>query len=320
MARVLITGASGFIGSNLTRACLKRGDEVSVILRPCSSTGRIADIASRVGLYRLDVTDARALHSCLAKARPEIVFHVGARTRFENRPDLQDLADSVEENVSPLIALLSALAACDCPPRTFVRTGTIAEYGDCPTPFTETERERPGGSYAASLLAGTHYLEMAQPRLPFFAVTARLALTYGPGQSESFLIPRAITQLLAGQKVSVRSPLDRRDLIHVDDVTTALMMLGDNPEGAGPVVNVGTGDSPTVAEVMRTLIKLTDADVDLVKFSDQVRDPVELIVSAERIRERLGWSAEIKLQDGLERTVKWARENIIPNFATEMQA
>ena len=222
--------------------------------------------------------------------------------------------------VSPLIALLSALAACDCPPRTFVRTGTIAEYGDCPTPFTETERERPGGSYAASLLAGTHYLEMAQPRLPFFAATARLALTYGPGQSESFLIPRAITQLLAGQKVSVRSPLDRRDLIHVDDVTTALMLLGDNPESAGPVVNVGTGDSPTVAEVMRTLIKLTDADVDLVKFSDQVRDPVELIVSAERIRECLGWSAEIKLQDGLERTVKWARENIIPNFATEMQA
>ena len=99
MARVLITGASGFIGSNLTRACLKRGDEVSVILRPRSSTGRIADIASRVGLYRLDVTDARALRSCLAKARPEIVFHVGARTRFENRPDLQDLADSVEENV-----------------------------------------------------------------------------------------------------------------------------------------------------------------------------------------------------------------------------
>lgn len=320
MARVLITGASGFIGSNLVRACLQRGDEVSAVVRPRSSTGRLAGIGSRIDLYRLDLSDARALGNCLAKTRPEIVFHVGARTRFENRPDLQDLADSVEENLSPLIALLSALTACDCPPRAFVRTGTIAEYGDCATPFTETARERPGGSYAASLLAGTHYLEMAQPRLPFFAVTARLALTYGPGQSESFLIPRAISQLLAGQKVSVRSPSDRRDLIHVDDVTRALMMLGNNPEDAGLVVNVGSGHSPTVAEVMRTLVKLTGADAGLVNFSDQTGDPVELIVSAECIRDRLGWSPEIQLQDGLERTVKWVRENIIPTFAAEMQA
>jgi nucleoside-diphosphate-sugar epimerase len=320
MARVLITGASGFIGSNLARACLQRGDEVSAVVRPRSSVARLAGIGSRIGLYRLDLADARALGNCLAKTRPEIVFHAGARTRFENRPDLQDLAASVEENVTPLVALLSALATCDCPPRSFVRTGTIAEYGDCATPYTETARERPTGSYAASLLAGTHYLEMAQPRLPFLAVTARLALTYGPGQSESFLIPRAISQLLSGQKVSVRSPLDRRDLIHVDDVTRALMMLGDTPEDAGPVVNVGTGHAPTVAEVMQTLIKLTGAGAGLVNFGDQTGDPVELIVSAERIRDRLGWSPEIQLQDGLERTVKWARENIIPEFAAEMQA
>ena len=320
MARVLITGASGFIGSNLARACLQRGDEVSVVVRPRSSTDRLAGIGARVDLYRFDLADARALGNCLAKTRPEIVFHVGARTRFENRPDLQDLADSVEENVSPLIALLSALTACESPPRAFIRTGTIAEYGDCVAPFAETMRERPTGSYAASLLAGTHYLEMAQPRLPFFAVTARLALTYGPGQSESFLIPRAISQLLAGQTISVRSPSDRRDLIHVDDVTRALLMLGDNPEEAGSVVNVGTGYAPTVAEVMQALIKLTGAGAGLVKFSDQTGDPVELIVSAERIRDRLGWSPEIQLQDGLERTVKWTRENIIPKFAAEMQA
>ncbi|SDK91246.1 NAD-dependent epimerase/dehydratase family protein [Aliiruegeria lutimaris] len=309
MVRVLITGATGFIGSHLARACLDRGDAVAVIARPDSSMERLADIEGQLDFHRLELTQPGSLRRCFAATRPERVFHAGARTRFDAQDDLGDMADSVDENLIPLIALLSAAAAADPPPKAFIRAGTIAEYGDISTPYVETARENPRNAYGASFLAGTHFMTMAQSRLPFRAVTARLALTYGPGQSQSFLIPQMIAKLLDGRPVEIRRPQDRRDLIHVDDVVRGLLRIAEEPDAAGSLVNLCSGVAPRVAEIARMLVELTDATPDLVRIEQTDHAPVELVCSPAHIRDSLGWSPQIPLPDGLERTVKWVREN-----------
>lgn len=313
MARVLITGATGFIGSHLARACLARGDEVSVIARPASSLARLADVSGRIAVHRLDLAEADRLRTCLAQARPEIIFHAGARTRYPAQKDLTDLSDSVTENLSGLIALLSAAAFADVPPRVFVRTGSIAEYGDIETPYVETAREAPRNAYGASILAGTQYMAMARPRLPFQAVTARLALTYGPEQSSDFLIPKLIEDFFDEKPVTIHRPHDRRDLIHVDDVIRALLLIADDPVSAGAVINVGTGDAPKMAEVARILVTMTGARRELASFGAPADPPVVLNCDPGKVKATLGWTPQILLPEGLERTVQWARQSRTPH-------
>ncbi|MFI2765856.1 NAD-dependent epimerase/dehydratase family protein [Ruegeria faecimaris] len=308
MTRVLITGASGFIGSHLARACLVRGDEVAVLTRPGSSLDRLQG-ASGIRVFTDGYSDVAAIKRVANAFRPQVVLHTAAQTKFAETDDLADLNASILQNLSTLVAILSALAICDQPPDAFVRTGSIAEYGDIKLPYVETSRENPRNSYGASLVAGTQYIEMAQPRLPFKAVTARLALTYGPGQSEDFFIPHAIGRLLRKAPVFLHRPHDRRDLIHIDDIVEALLLIADAPDKAGSVINVVTGDAPDMAAVARELQVLTGAAPDMVSSAPPKYDPILLVSDPSQMAERYGWSAKIALREGLERTVQWTKQS-----------
>lgn len=309
MARVLVIGGTGFVGAHVVRACLSRGDSVTVIARPASDIWRLADVIDQIDLRRLELTDAPALLACLRACRPEVVHHLGARTRFDPAADLNDFQVGIEENLTPLISLLGAVEVSGVPPRAFVRAGSIAEYGNAQVPHTEPQRETPRNAYAASMLAGTQFLAAAQPRLSFPVVTARLALTYGPAQSRDFLVPSLIDHCLRGETLEVKRPDDRRDLVFVDDVVRALILISERPEEAGEVVNVASGLAPSMRRVAEIVVAATGAANGLVRISAQ--DPatvVELRSSSDRLRRRLGWAPEIDLETGIARTVDWARE------------
>ena len=121
MARVLITGGTGFIGSHLVRDCVARGEEVTVLARPGSDPWRLADVADRISLVRAHPLDAPAVAAVVARAGPRRVFHLAARTRTPARDDLSDLEDATAANVAPLRVLLDALRQLDDPPA-IVRT------------------------------------------------------------------------------------------------------------------------------------------------------------------------------------------------------
>lgn len=306
MARILITGGAGFIGSHLARACLERGDSVTVFARPGSDTSRLADVLTDLHISRIATGDVGALRAQMQLARPEVVFHLGTRTRFTHGITGADLADSVEQNLVPLLSLLSV--AADVPPRVLVRSGSIAEYGPLSVPFHEAQREAPHTLYAASMLAGTQYLAMARPQLPFSAVTARLALSYGPDQNRDFFVPEAVETCLEGRRLTLRRPRDRRDLIHVSDVVAGLLRVAEVPEAAGPVVNLSTGVAPTMQEVASEIVALTGADPALLSAMPQTEPASVLLASPEKARTHIGWQAEVTLKQGLEGTVAWQQQ------------
>ncbi|WP_424940517.1 NAD-dependent epimerase/dehydratase family protein [Aliiroseovarius sp. S253] len=311
MARVLITGGTGFIGSHLARKCLARGDEVTLLVRPSSQLDRVSDIAPQLSIQRVAFSDQDRLDACVAQARPEIVFHLGARTRFTPQPDLSDLQLGLDENLTPLVALLSACARITLAPKTFVRAGTIAEYGPIAAPYRESDKEQPVNTYGLSMLAGTQFLNGSRNRLPFPVSTARLALTYGPAQSQDFLLPSLIQSCLTQDPITVSRPKDRRDLIHVSDVVSAFLRMAEMSDAVPQVVNIGTGNAPTMREVTLAVIKAMGASSGLAQFKDQQDDDsVELRIDPTSQQEQLNWSPNITLDAGIASLAKSAREHL----------
>ena len=282
-----------------------------MLVRPETATARLEAIADDVTVHRLALADADALAQCLKKAAPDQVFHLASETRKTVKPGFAAARQTILDYQVELIILLEALAGMQQPPRSVVRAGTIAEYGEAPTPSHEDQREAPTTPYGAAFTAGTHYIQMLAGILPFPVVTPRLALVYGAGQSDAFLIPAMIRACLEGRKTVIRRPRDRRDLLYIDDAIEALVRCGDAPPPGCSVINIGTGIAPTMREAAGIVISATDADPALVEFdeSDPNQTVSELRVTTDRARELIGWSSTTPLDAGIARTVEAMRRS-----------
>lgn len=310
MARVLITGGTGFIGSHLARACVARGDQVSILARPGSDMGRLDDILHHVTLLHAPPQDAGSVAAALAQATPETIFHLGNTNRFApDQPATAAMQSACALNLAPMLALLDAAARLRQPPMAFVRAGTIAEYGDAPIPYAEARRAAPRSAYGWAALAATQAMAAMAGSLPFATVTARLALTYGPAQSDDFLVPALIRNCLRGKASVVQRPEDRRDLVHVDDVVAGLLRIAEAPAAAGPVVNLASGQAPAMREVAGLIAGLTGAR-GLIACGAQQSPASELRAAPTLARHAFGWQARTTLQDGLAATVEWERRQM----------
>ncbi|WP_188762895.1 NAD-dependent epimerase/dehydratase family protein [Sandarakinorhabdus glacialis] len=304
---MLVAGGAGFLGAHLIAVRLGRGDVVHVLVRPTTDLARLARFGDAITVHPLALTDRAAVDRAVAAACPDSVFHLAVGDRRAMRPNLADALGSVDDDLAGLLVLLAACAAAARPPQVFVRAGSLAEYGPIAAPYEETQREHPESAYAAGQVAASHYMAMLGPRLPFAAVTARLALVYGPGQSQRFLLPGLIEHCLAGEPSRIARSGDRRDLIHVDDAIAGLEALAARPEA--PVVNICTGIAPAMADVAALVCEATGADprlVELATASAQGGVP-DLRGSGALARRVCRWSAQIPLAEGIARTVQWHR-------------
>ncbi|WP_426166626.1 NAD-dependent epimerase/dehydratase family protein [Sandarakinorhabdus sp. DWP1-3-1] len=299
---MLVTGGAGFIGARLAQALVDRGDTVHLLVRPTTDLWRIAGLAGRAAVHV--VADDSDLPRLLDAAAPEHVYHLAATTRAPAGPDMGDVADSLAD-LNRLMALVVAAARSRRPPRLLVRAGSLAEYGPGPAPFVESQREQPLTPYAAMLVAGTVNLAMLRPRLPFAAVTARLALVYGPGQSTQFLLPALIRNCLAGLPTFLDRPCDRRDLLFIDDAVTGLLRFGTAAGALPPVVNLATGKAPQMIEVASMVTEAVGASPALVGMGDPrpAGGVAYLCGSTALAADHLGWRARTDLPAGIAATV-----------------
>jgi nucleoside-diphosphate-sugar epimerase len=300
--RVVITGGAGFIGSRLAAAHVAAGDEVLAIVRPRGLV-RGRSLPPGVVSARIHLEDSEALEKCMQSARPTIVYHLAGDTgRDAGIPNPSEV-HRLTGDLHNLLTLLSA--AGEARPSVFIRAGSLAEYGDGPVPSRESQREQPLTPYATAMVAGAHYARMLQPRLRFPVLTARLGLTYGPGQSDAFLVPWLIQRCLAGQSSEVQRPAWRRDLIYVDDVVEGLRALARGNLSGGSIVNLCTGVAPTMSEVAGLIVEATGVTSDLITFGNQAESGNGIAVvqgSPDLASAGLGWTARTSLRDGLQQS------------------
>ncbi len=292
--RILVTGASGFIGARLCHQLAELGAEVHGVSRRVDPK---AD--SSFHWWQTDLIDPEAVHRLVATVRPHVILHlagevVGARALDQVLPTLRG-------NLLSSVNLLVAAAAGGC--RRVVLTGSIEE------PSQGDAAGVPSSPYAAAKLAATGYGRMFHALYGLDVVTLRVFMVYGPGQKDlRKLVPYVILSLLRGDSPSMSSGLRPVDWIYVDDVVAAFVAAAQTKAGGGEVLEVGSGELVTVRELVERLAPLVRADAKL-RFDAANDRPLEQVRRADtrRTTELLGWRPQVALADGLRRTVDWYR-------------
>ncbi len=219
--RVLVTGAAGFIGARLVRQLVEEGNDVFAAVRPGRPLGRLAPLGKKICLLEADLDQADDVRRMVETARPERAYHLAWYT------EPGDYVSAVGENLSSVrmgLSVLHALVEAGCEGLVFA--GSCAEYGPSRAPLTESSTCRPRTVYGASKLALATVALPAAAQARAKLAWARIFYVFGPDEDRRRTIPSAILRMQEGAPVALPRGDDVLDVLHVDDVASALVTLG----------------------------------------------------------------------------------------------
>lgn len=300
MARILLTGAAGFVGRTLLARPASAGHEwMAMDLSFPSAWTPGAHVTESV---ITDLADAGPLRSFVARFRPEAVVHLAGWTGKGGSPE--NRARLMAANVASTWSLLDALHASglEGPPR-FVLASSALVYGDQPGPFHEGMATRPADEYAITKLLAEEVLGVAQRRGVVRGAILRPSVIYGPDQGGGMFVPSLVRSLVAGERFAMTPGDQTRDLLHVRDAADAILAVIER--GVEGTFNVGTGEGVAMAEIGRRLAALAGRP-ELLGIGDlpyRENEVWSYAVDASRLEAATGWSARVLLEDGLRETL-----------------
>jgi nucleoside-diphosphate-sugar epimerase len=300
--RVLITGASGFVGINLARAMLASGHDVHAVVRASHRPWRLRDLHGAVTLHVADLLDPLALEALMASVRPHWVLHLAAYGAYSSQVDV---TRCVRTNVEASVALMDAAARAGV--ERFINTGTSSEYGLMDHPPDEDEPLEPNSLYAVTKAAATAYGRHVARSGRLHVTTLRLYSVYGPYEEPTRLIPTVILRGLQGGFPPLVSPEIARDFVYVDDVLSAYEAALHAEIPAGRVYNVGTGTQTTLRDVIdlsRSFFGIR-GEPHWGTMPPRTWDTTSWVANIARVRAELGWEASTPFEEGFRRTAAW---------------
>lgn len=294
--RVLVTGASGFVGRPAAEQLVRSGAQVHVVGR------RDPDIAGST-FHRLDLLDGSDFGPLLAGLKPTHLLHLAWVTTPR-------LLWTTEENLDWLAAsvrLVRAFAAAEG--RRAVLAGTGAEYSWKESPLDERSTPLlPATPYGQSKASLFQALDKFSPKLGLSFAWGRVFFPFGPREKAGRLLPDTIRALLEGRPVDLTDGLQQLDFMYVEDVAAAFVqLLHSDVEGA---VNVSSGTARSVRSVVEAFAERTGGQ-ELLRFGARARDPWEVPVvraAVSRLSEEVGFTPRYGWNDAVDRTVDWWRK------------
>jgi UDP-glucose 4-epimerase len=301
--RVLVTGASGFIGARLCERAGKLGAVVHGVSRRSSPAASPA-----VHWEQLDLTDEAAVRAVARRVQPHVVLHLASEVS----------GDRSAEAVLPMlhanfVAAVNVMLAChEVGCRRVVLAGSMEEpdLGD-----PDAVAQSP---YAAAKWAALTYAQMFRALYELSVVHLRIFMVYGPGQRDlRKLIPYVTTSLLRGEPPELMSGDREVDWVYVDDVVDAFLAAAVAPGAYGASLDIGSGELVTVRAVVAHLRRLVGGSVEpsFGALPDRRLERVRVAEPASAAT-AIGWRPRTPLEDGLARTVEFYRAQLGPDRRT----
>lgn len=302
--KLFLTGASGFVGAATLGAALAAGHEVAAPVRPGGNARRLAPFEGRYRRLPLDLRDTAGVAAAMATFRPDAVVHlawwgVGNAARFERR--------QMTDNIEATCSLAEAAVACGA--GAFVGVGSQGEYGAGST-MREDSLPAPTSLYGAAKVAALYLTRQIAAQGGMRHAWLRLFSTYGPGDNAGWLIPMLVTEMLAGRRPRTTLGTQLWDWLYVDDVARGVLAAAVTPAAEG-VFNLGSGQAVLVRGVIERIRDLASPSLELVFGEIPFRADQVMHMQADisRLTAATGWQPQVKLDEGLARTVAWYRAN-----------
>ncbi|HEX3146254.1 MAG TPA: GDP-mannose 4,6-dehydratase [Pyrinomonadaceae bacterium] len=311
---VLVTGAAGFIGSHLVEDLVSQGARVRAFVR-YTSRGDIGllryltdDLFGKIEIVHGDLRDSSAVHRAMEGS--EYVFHLGALIAIPY--SYVNPREVVDTNVIGTLNVLEAARLTK--PRRVIHTSTSEVYGTAKfVPITEEHPLQGQSPYSASKIGADKIAESYYRSFDTPVVTVRPFNTFGPRQSTRAVIPTIITQALTRREIRLGSLAPTRDFTFVADTARGFICAAEAEGVLGHEINLGTNNEISVGDLAQRIAGLLGEEISIVCEEERLRpgkSEVERLHADNSLAASLmGWTPQVSLDDGLQRTIDWIAEH-----------
>ncbi len=289
--RLLITGATGFVGASLACYFATHHHQVHILIRPDSNPWRLKGYLDRLHRHFVDLRQPRHLKQIVSTLKPQVIIHTAAAGIYRNRH--ASPTTMIDTNFKGTVNLIQASE--NIPYQAFIHTGSSVE-------------SNPQDIYAITKLAATQFAQTTARKLTKPIVTLRLFSPYGPLDDPRRLIPYAITQALSHQPLKLANPQAVRDFIFIGDVVAAYAAaINQANRYPGEIFNIGSGKQTTVQSIVTNIRSLTHSQSQINWHQAQAshQDIPHWQADITQTKRLLHWQPKTALTTGLKQTVRY---------------
>lgn len=304
--KILITGASGFIGAKLVRK-LYKDNQVFTLSRILSNKWRLQDIQNEIKDFQIELDNLPRLSKIISLVKPEIIFHLAGYGGYSFQSDPQKI---VKVNINHTFNLLQASQSINY--EALIITGSSSEYGYKNSRMKENDNLEPVSFYAASKAGMTHLARVFGKTYQKPVIIVRPFSVYGPYEEPSRLIPRVIIRCLTGRDVLLTKGEESHDFIFIEDFLDGLIKICQNAgKLSGGIINLGGGRQISTRELAHLIKKLTSSKSKLLwgKYPNRIWDSKYWLADISFAKKILNWVPRHSLEEGLKKTIRWMEEN-----------
>jgi nucleoside-diphosphate-sugar epimerase len=289
--RVVVSGASGFLGRRLCARLQREGAEIHAVSRSRHEEGQ-----DGLRWWQVAMEDGAAVERMVQETKPEQIFHLSGLS--SGAPGLDLVQPTFQSQLASTVNVLTAAARFGC--QRVILIGSLEE------PAGTAEDGVPASPYGAAKWGAAMYARMFHRLYQTPVVIARVYMAYGPGQAEEKIVPYTIRSLLRGQAPRLSSGRRRLDWIYVDDAVEGLVQAAEADGVDGSTLEFGSGRAVSIREVVDELVAIVDPKVRPVfgAVGDRPSEAVR-IADTKKTAQVLGWRTHTSLAEGLRRTVEW---------------
>ena len=323
MKKIIVTGGSGFIGSNLVNFLIKKKYFVINIDKLTYSSNKLAHkvkTKKNYKFYKLDINNRKELTKIIIKYKPKAIFNLAAETHVDRSID--GPKQFINSNILGTYNLLESIKISKKKKinTKLIHISTDEVYGDIKKNKRSDEKfsYNPSSPYSASKASADHLVKSYIKTYKINAVISNCCNNYGPYQFPEKLLPKMISNILNNKKLPIYARGENsREWIYVEDHCEALFMLYLKGK-SGESYNVGTGVNLKNIDIVKKLLRLCKLlnikirkNAKIIFVKDRPGHDFRYALNSSKILTHLKWKAKIKLTDGLTKTIKWYLNNKI---------
>ncbi len=308
MEKVLLTGASGFIGQHMLPELMKSGYEIHKLLLPPSSS---SSKKTTDNTYYADIKDYAEVNKLVKKISPDYVIHLAGASSVAR--SYNNYNSTMEVNYSATVNLAEACRGVENF-KQFIFAGSSEEYGaalkNARQKITEATPLNPESPYALSKVNADMHLQYMGTVYGFPYTIIRSFNTYGRENSNSFFIEKTISNMLSKeQNINLGDPSLIRDWLYIDDHVSGYMQILGNQKAIRQVIQLSTGKGHSIKETAEIIAEMTGYKGNI-SWNAIPKRPFEasiMIGDNSKAKKLLGWEPKYDLRDGLEKTISFWR-------------